>query len=490
MLTPQQIEEARQKHGITPVGGGTPNYGGGLQDAWAAADQQQQLANPFPKNPLQKIADGQGKDNIEVSKGALKQGIKDFASVGMQANPILQPMLLKHAPALKAAFDAFDKAVTPTNNAQKEGALNTSIAEMAIPTAGVRKSKVAVTALQKTGSTIKGAGTALKNTIKTPQSPLDEAVEVTSPARYKKDSIASMEKAGLPGGAQKQGVFGTYKAAPNARDTEVAKSVQGIVSTKKGPLDNIVAVNEEIGKVSDNLSTHFAENEVPFNFEDLRKASDLITPDATLKADPAAFKTYARVKENLLTTMNNQLKTSAKASGTFESKTNMADVWDARKVIDQRIEEELGATTFGTPQYTGIKAAALDFRNGFNEFIANNVANPGQMEQVNKMQEFLQVSRARGIEIPDDEAAINMLRESFGLDASSEASARAAVFKDTMQRLNKMYEARGNIAESNYRLLDKNAIQRWVKQNPSKARALEYGIGVAGVGALGNVILN
>jgi hypothetical protein len=318
---------------------------------------------------------------------------------------------------------------------------------------------------------------------------LSDAIEVTSPTLYKKDSIATMERAGQPGGVLKSGKLGTYKRAPTQQDINVAQSVAGVVSKKNGPLDNIASVNQEIGRTSDGLSKHFAQNKVPFNFEDLRGFMSRTAPSGSLKADPAAFSTYARVRENLLSSIYDTLKAGAKKSGNYGSVTDMSELWDARKVVDAQIEKELGATTFDSPQYMGVKAAARDFRDGFNRFIADNVANPGQMEQVNRMHEFLDAARSRGIDIPSEQDALNILRKQFGLTPSATANARAAMFQDTMTRLSRMYEARGNIAESNWRLMDKNAIQRWMKQNPQKAKLLEYGLGAAGVGLGGSILL-
>ncbi len=85
---------------------------------------------------------------------------------------------------------------------------------------------------------------------------------------------------------------------------------------------------------------------------------------------------------------------------------------------------------------------------------------------------------------------MNALKEQFGINQSDADLQRAAVFKDSMDQLNSMYDARGNIAESNYKLLDKNGIQRWIKQNPAKAKLLLKGLGIVGLGLVGKEILS
>lgn len=236
MLTPQQIEEARQKYGITPVNqSAAPDYSGGLQAAWAAADAQKKIDNPFPKNPLQRIADGQGKDNIEVSKGALKRGIRDIASVGVQANPILHNIMIKRAPELQAAFDAFDEAITPTNDAQKEGALNTSIAEMAIPTGGAAKAAATVTK-----SVVKGTAAKVQ-TANTPKISPSKALGQIAQGKPKHlSSVArTLEAVDTTGVKTYQDLHGRIKdtipALAKKVDTELLKD------PKAYPLDELAA---------------------------------------------------------------------------------------------------------------------------------------------------------------------------------------------------------------------------------------------------------
>ncbi len=309
---------------------------------------------------------------------------------------------------------------------------------------------------------------------------IDEAIEVTKPVLNKKEAIAAFEKAGMKGGIAEKGALNKYAKEPTARDIEVANSVKGIVSKNKGPVDNIVSINEEIGKIADQELKPFLEkNKVPTNFEDFRKyMTDRISPDSSLKADTEAYSTYKRVTESIINKTYGELKNASKKSGDFTSATDGNIYWDARKVIDNVIEKELGTATFDSPQYMGIRAAAKDARDTFGKFLSDSLANPAQMEKLNKMQEFILESKRRGIEIAPE--SIPKLEEQFGIKRTPDDLARAKFFTDRMKNLNLMYEARGNVAEANYKLLDKNALQRWIKQNPSKAKLFKAGLGLTG----------
>jgi hypothetical protein len=314
---------------------------------------------------------------------------------------------------------------------------------------------------------------------------LDEALELTRPVLNKKGSISAFEQAGMPGGVTKEGKLSEYKVKPTERDIEVAKSVQGVVTKSKGPVDNIVAINERIADIAENEVSQFLKNNpVPFNFEDLRAYMTNAQPSFNFKTDKDAFVTYRQVRERILSKIYSSLKGKSAKSGDFGSTTDFNDVWDARKEIDRAIADELGAVTFDTPQYSGVRAAARDVREAFSGFISDSLATPGQMEKVNRMQEFLQEARKRGMDIDTEGDALKVLEQEFGISRSTADEARVAFFKDRMNQLNLMYEARGNLAEQNYKLLDKNAVQRWMKQNPTKANLLKYGIGVGSGGAI------
>lgn len=326
------------------------------------------------------------------------------------------------------------------------------------------------------------------------QKQLNDALEITSPTLNKQESIASMESAGKPGGAQEPKLFGKNRPIPTKEDVNVAQSVADVVSANKSPEANIIATNKKITSTSEELSNHFEKNHVPTNFEDFRTyISKFVHPQSSLKADASAQQTYDRVKESLIKSVYNHLKDAAEKTGDFTSETDLGQLWKSRISIDKQIDEELkntaGNSILETPQYLGAKAAAQDFRNAFNDYIAHSYGNPGEMAKINVMKEFINESRAKGIDVGNDTETMNQLRQSLGIDTPQEiADARAAIFEDKLKQLNLMYKARRNIAEANHRLAGKDVFTRYWKNHPviaKTAKALGTALGIGAVTGAG-----
>ncbi len=144
--------------------------------------------------------------------------------------------------------------------------------------------------------------------------------------------------------------------------------------------------------------------------------------------------------------------------------------------------------TFDTPQYRGVKAAAMDARNALQSFIVDSIDHPGQMEKFNQMLEFVNESRRRGIDITPE--SIDVMKKQFGIEPNPNPSTNSTLFKQNMKRLSDMYEARSNMAENSWRGLGKDGIQRWIKENPRKWKAIKATAGTAGLGVAGNVLFN
>lgn len=217
------------------------------------------------------------------------------------------------------------------------------------------------------------------------------------------------------------------------------------IAKGKSSIDDKNALKSAIEQTSVNgVKPFLAENKVPANFEDLQKKLSLVHPQSSLKADPSALKTYSRVREEVQTSLYNSLKETAKAKGDFTGNVDFNDVWDARKVLDSKAEEELGSKVFGTPEFTGAKAAIQDMRQGLTQYIKDSLQFPGQMEDVNRMQEFTQVAKARGIEIGSKEA--QALMEQMGIKSTPEGIARAKTFEDSMSKISNFYKAIDNVS--------------------------------------------
>jgi hypothetical protein len=257
------------------------------------------------------------------------------------------------------------------------------------------------------------------------QKGLDEAIELTAPVLNKKGSIQAFERSGMPGGVESQGALGTYKTTATPRQIEIAQSVQDIVSKKKGPIDNIVSINENIASISEKEIAPFLEaNPAPFNVKTLnaylRDTTEI--PDF-IKADSTLQNMYDLTRQRMLAVAEKYPKTTK-------------GLWDARKEFDALAESQSINLDPMSTQANTIKQAVQDTRRAVNDFIAKNT--PGGDEN----------------------------------------------FTAKLRQLSNMYAARGNIAEQNYKLLDRNVVSRYLKQNPTKAKFLR-GFGTVAATGLG-----
>lgn len=262
---------------------------------------------------------------------------------------------------------------------------------------------------------------------------------------------------------------------------EIAGDVKGLVNGKDPNVD-IHNLRSAIENVSENSVKPFlSENKTPFNFEDLQNKLSLVHPQSSLKADPSALKTYDRVREEVQSNLYSSLKSLAKSKGDFGNTTDFNDVWNARKILDSKAEEELGSKVFGSPEYTGAKSAIQDMRQGLSQFITDSLHYPGQAEQVNKMQEFMQVARQRGIEIESPEELTGLMKQ-MGIQNVPEDAAKAAFFSDNMRKVSNFYKAIDNVKTKIPDYLRENAT--FAKRHPLLIKGAKLGASAAGGGAL------
>lgn len=327
-----------------------------------------------------------------------------------------------------------------------------------------------VDTVKSTASTAKGVS-AVANDARD----LKDTIDIVSPKITPVDSAADI--------AAGKGAAPTFfgKAAIDQSETpyiqKAAQDVRGLVSKKDSMIQNVNNVHDAITHVANNVVRPFlTANKVPFNFEDLQKSLDLVKPSSSLKSDPTAFTTYGRVKNEIQQTMYDALKQNPER----ENLTDMNNLWDARKAVDTKINQELGDATFGTSQYAGVKAAARDMRNAVNTFMTNSIANPGQMEKVNAMSDFLQTARSRGMDISSEADAMKALGKQFGLSATDADAAKAAFFKSNLSKMNGMYDAISNMAPKAYAEVGKTGVSLLMKQHPVLKKLI--GAGLSGVG--------
>lgn len=253
---------------------------------------------------------------------------------------------------------------------------------------------------------------------KSPQLALDDALKLTSPAIDKKAAIQTLERSGMPGGAKKTGVLARYTRVPSNRDIQVAETVKDIVSPTRGPIQNIEAVNREITNVAEKEVAPFLQaNPRTFPFKQLNAKLRQLDPPDYVKTDDNLAKTYDLVRQRMIDIAK-------------KHDANTYGLWQARQEFDDLMAQQYGTAVFDPTRNSATKQAIQDTRRTVNDFISDSIG--------------------------DD------------------------TFKTQMRRLSNMYEARTNIAENNYRLLETTGFKRWANQNPLKLKALLYGGAAAG----------
>jgi hypothetical protein len=261
----------------------------------------------------------------------------------------------------------------------------------------------------------------------------------------------------------------------NPQIKNAVEAVKDIVNPSETAGTNKNLVLGTINNISENQVKPFLkENPVPFNFQDLRNSFDQVQPSSALKADPSAFANYSRVKEDLLNTIAGKIKS---ITANPNNLTDMNELWDARKLVDKKINQELNMN-LGDAQYAGAKAAAQDFRQQFSSFIKDSLLYPGMMEKVNKANEILGHMSSIGQDITPEMK--DALYTRFGINPTMVDEARSAAFSNAMDKMSSMYTAVDGLSTKIKGDLGKSTISRVVKAVKDHPVAA---IGASAVGA-------
>lgn len=423
-LTPQQIEEARKKHGITPISSNNSvsTRVSSLDDAWGATSTD----------------DASFAEKISKSATNLKDiGVGALKSLGSSASEL---MSVENSPtlALAGAVDPsikekakeagdFNKEMTgltmenmtPKNDAESVGNVLGTIAQVATPFGKTKVAQEVGLGLKKgadalvTGTQEAVAGVKIAQAERKAKKALDTALEAVTPrtTELTPDEYSDLLK--------KQKITPKTPTEPakyivSPEEKAVAEKYSSLLQGKD-PVNNSVNVMTEIVNKDAEVGKFLEKNNGIYTPKELKnyiidKLGDV--NDITVSGNK-----IKQLKSKLLNDFMLTLK-----------KNDMKSLWESRKMFDKRIEDSFA----GSP--TLQKEAKKAFRNAVQDFISERTPN---LEYKGKMTD---------------------MRELF--DLQDILTARAI-------------KERGA-----------SAFRQWMKENPTKVKLLETGAGVAGLAGL------
>lgn len=367
MLTPKQIEEARQKFGITPVSKNeTPDVAGGLAAAWEQADAE---AKPF-NSPLERIKNGQAKDNVKVAKGAGKQIAKDVFSTGAQnAGPVGEKMMAdakKRGGGAKKFADAIDAgtdAVEPKGPLEKEGARGTMILEAVAPVPPIAKAARGTKIAEDLVTGVK-AVKAAKNSEKALQATIDA---VNPDLTGKKLAGAYKEIVTGSRTAQKAGFVTEQSLSPGqqAINTATRLNKAGITLTGK-PVDDLATLGTHLKDTETKLTAALKGKDpsVVYNADKPTLKTALAEAKKMTPREFGAIKEQKAVYDNVIDFANELVD---KTDDSIEGIRDARSAFDARARIEYPNAFKDGAVDTKTPAGRAIKIA----RDTMNEHLYN-----------------------------------------------------------------------------------------------------------------------
>ncbi len=301
---------------------------------------------------------------------------------------------------------------------------------------------------------------------------LQNNIKATMPIPDKEVRIESLrntypESATGQGGVTRKGVLGKSTIEPTPQDIKRGTIANEYIGNEVDPVKQIANVNNGIRTESVKTDAFLDKNSSPANFADMRTYIESNNqPSLNITKDSTAFDSYSRANENALNTLYETMKKDANQTGNFDETTPGSNLRKARIAIDQQITRELGEETFGTPQWKGIKAAEVSVRNTLNRMSEDLLRYPGQLEQLNKYNEFVNTLKSKNPDVKISPEYDVQLKTKFGLKSTPESEINANALQGQHEKMSNLYDARDNLIDNYQRSVGKNKVQEAIKNSP------------------------
>lgn len=327
----------------------------------------------------------------------------------------------------------------------------------------------------------KGAINDIKNSIgkdsQNSDSTVEKSIQDTMAAPTKGVKVEALENS-MPdsGGVQRKGILKTSEIQPNDADVKRGTIADEYIGKTNDPVEKIQNVNKGIKDTSKQVDSFLNEKSSPSNFSDMRDYIEANNkPSANLQKDPGASEAYTRASNNALDTLYKTMKNSANESGDFGETTPGSDIRKARIAVDKEIKSELGENVFGTPQYKGIKAAEVNVRGVLNNMQEDMLRYPGQLEQLNKYNDFVNTLKSKNPDIEISPEHAQELKDKFGLKSTPESESDAKLLSDQHSKMSNLYDARDNMIDKYVKDVGKNRIEETIEHSKLLSGAVKLG---------------
>ncbi len=324
-----------------------------LSDAQTQLASSQVVADKAFATPLTRIQSGNAGENVDVAKGALKQGLSDLSMAGAQnAGPVGAQMMAdakaKGGGAAKFAqgIDDFNTNMKPANLAEVQGAGMTSLGEAVIPVGSAKATGALSKLADSTGLTkFLGERAANKAT-----SALQSTVDTMTKGERESAILEGRLKPKMTGG-------GDYVASETEK--QAGKILAGKVTSD--PIKNVPIIQSEIAKRGTE-----AEQFLGMNGKSISNEEDF-DMFKSMKEKAAKYLTPEQIK-NYDHTIN-QFQGELKGMGNM----NTGTYYKALKNFEQNVTARLrqGNEALLTDSGSAQLQAAKDVRTAVRDMIGN-----------------------------------------------------------------------------------------------------------------------
>jgi len=212
---------------------------------------------------------------------------------------------------------------------------------------------------------------------------VDEALDVIKPQLTKLEKQQALEAGrGTVSSKILPRKFEKVSLLPSKQELKIAEELKGVVKKSKNPIDNISAIDQEIGKLARLTETGLVNNNTIFNKNHLKAFLN-----KTKEESRVVFGTDKALQNSYDAVIDEMIKQSTKTKG------NLGGLLEARKNFDNVINQKFPKLLSSPVGDVTKKNAVLDVRRAVNEFIESKLPEGNQFKELLKKQTLMYQGR-------------------------------------------------------------------------------------------------